>query len=316
MKRMIPILLALILCQALCTKSLSEEAPEYLLDVLWAPSCAIETDTGALLVTDVLNKCIWLVESGHAGRFAGGESEVDRYEKPMGGFSDGDLASSLFMEPWAIAPFLDGWAVSDTGNSVLRMVTLKEVRTINGHTSDPTIRVSDTGVVYDRPTGLAADEGGNLYVSNTETGRIYQIHPDGSVIVFFDQLKEPTGLCWQGGALYVAETGAHRIVKIEGGKLQAVAGSGEEGFIDGPAEEARFSWPCGVFADKEGAVYVADTANSSVRRIQNGKVDTLLQRGSGTDESFPFSPRSLLILNDGELLICDPYARMIRIQKP
>ena len=311
MKKNLFILLTLLLTITFIIPAQAEYLAVNLLDTLCAPSCAIETDSGALVVTDVFNKRVWTVEDSQTTLLAGAESVLDRYEEPMGGYSDTTPAESLFAEPWAIAPFLDGYAVSDTGNNVLRLITRNRVQTLNGHTSNPLIRIAQTGVIYDRPTGLTADEEGNLYVSNTESGRIYRLSPNGEVIIYFDQLTEPMGLCWQDGTLYVAETGAHRIVRIIDDELQVVAGSGQEGFVDGPAAEARFSWPNGVTVDADGTVYVADTANSAIRRVRNGEVETVLQRTDRSTDTFPFSPRSLLLTREGELLVCDPYARML-----
>lgn len=310
MKKTSAILLVLSLLLTLCAGARAADEPENLLDTLCAPSCAVETDTGALLVTDVYNKCVWLIEEGHATRYAGRESVTDRYGQAVGGYDDGEAAESLFREPWAIAPFLGGWAVSDTQNNALRLITADGVQTINGRASDPLIESAEMGVVYDRPTGLTADEAGNLYVSNTDGGTIYRIDPEGEVDVVAGDLNEPMGLFWHEGELYVAEAGAHRIVKLSQGTLRLVAGSGEEGFVDGPAGEARFSWPSAVAVDDQGCVYVADTANGAVRRIQNAEVDTLLSPAEGELEAFPVSPRALLLYGEA-LLVCDPYARML-----
>ena len=59
------------------------------------------------------------------------------------------------------------------------------------------------------------------------------------------KFNEPTGLYYYNGALYVADSGNHRICKIENGKVTTVAGSakGVEGDKNGSALNARLSNP-------------------------------------------------------------------------
>lgn len=82
-------------------------------------------------------------------------------------------------------------------------------------------------------------------------------------------LKEPFGLDFlPDGSIVVAEYGTHQIMRIDkAGKVSVLAGSGEKGLVDGPAEKARFNAPHNVAVAKDGTVYVADTLNHVVRRI-------------------------------------------------
>ena len=163
--------------------------------------------------------------------------------------------------------------------------------------------------------GLAADGDGALYVSDTHQGAIRKITPDGNVTTFASGLSDPMGLCWSGGVLYVAETGANRIVKIENGKISLVAGSGQEGLADGPASQAAFAFPQGVAVSQDGTVYVADTGNGAVRRVQNGEIVTVLsQEILGGQESMlaPVSPTGLL-LAERTLYVCDGFNRAVYV---
>jgi len=83
---------------------------------------------------------------------------------------------------------------------------------------------------------------------------------------------EPMSLCRKDGALYIAETGLNRIVKLQDGKVVCVAGSGKAALTDGRAERAAFSALQGVAVDSDGSVYVADTGNSTVRKIKDGRL--------------------------------------------
>jgi len=78
---------------------------------------------------------------------------------------------------------------------------------------------------YDYPTGLASDADGNLYVSETGANRIVKVDKTGKGTVYVKDLREPMGLCYAGGKLYVAETGANRILCVTAAnKYEVVAG--------------------------------------------------------------------------------------------
>lgn len=280
------------------------------LDMLCEPTGVVAMPDGSFLVTDTYGKKIWKVKNGHGEVYAGAESVEDLYGKPMGGYNDAGLMESLFREPWAIVPFLNGYAVSDTENHAVRLVTEKEVLTVNGHSES--LEMEDLGVTFDLPTGLAVDGAGNLYVADTGRGVIYQIAVDGKAAEYQKDLNAPMGLYWQGNALYVAETGEHRIVKLQDGQLTVVAGTGEEGDEDGPALTATFASPKGVAVAPDGTVYVGDTVNSCVRRVKDGMVDTIMTQNEGKLETYPVSPAGML-MKDGVLYVCDPFSRRVYI---
>ncbi len=81
----------------------------------------------------------------------------------------------------------------------------------------------------------------------------------------------PAGVASDGaGTLYVADTQGHTIRKvvIATGAVTTLAGAaGQPGSGDGIAAAARFNTPHGVAADGAGNLYVADTANHTVRKI-------------------------------------------------
>jgi serine/threonine protein kinase len=82
----------------------------------------------------------------------------------------------------------------------------------------------------------------------------------------------------RAGNVYVADTGNNTIRKIApNGVVSTLAGiSGSHGSADGTGSEARFWAPFGIAVDRSGNVYVADTANNTIRKITaNGVVSTL-----------------------------------------
>lgn len=86
-----------------------------------------------------------------------------------------------------------------------------------------------------------------------------------------------------GDALYaLTDSGGHQIVLLDRDGAETVRyGSGEPGFKDGPAATATFRYPQGLTC-AEDAIYVADTNNHAIRRIdiRSGIVTTLA--GNGT----------------------------------
>lgn len=282
-----------------------------IMDVMCKPSGIAAMEDGSLLITDTYDKVIWRMKDGVSTVYAGGETVEDPYGQPMGGYNDAVMEDSYFKSPWAISPFLDGYAVSDPDNDVVRYVDGDIVQTLNGSTTED-LQMTDMGwVAFNHPTGLATDEDGNLYISDTLQGAIRRVTPEGDVTTYASGLTEPMGLCWKDGVLYVAETGANRIVKVENGQVVTVAGSGTEGLGDGAADQAMFSMPEGVTVDESGAVYVSDTGNSAVRRIQDGEVVTLLARNVDDLESFsPVSPIGLM-LEGNRLYVCDNFSQKV-----
>lgn len=84
------------------------------------------------------------------------------------------------------------------------------------------------------------------------------------------------------GEVWIADTGHDRIVRADAttGQVLAVYGSGARGWEDGPALEATFHNPHGLAAG-DGGIFVADTGNHVIRRIDiaTGEVTTLVGTG-------------------------------------
>lgn len=124
------------------------------------------------------------------------------------------------------------------------------------------------------------------------------------------------------GNLYVADTASHTIRKLApDGLVTTLAGlSGSHGTTDGVAGQARFSAPFGVAVDAAGSVYVADTANNTIRQITtNGVVTTLAglagQAGSvdgSGDEARFRNPWSVAVDGQGNVFVADMSNNTIR----
>src|SRR5438094_531636 len=94
------------------------------------------------------------------------------------------------------------------------------------------------------------------------------------------------------GNIYIAERDNHtiRFIDVKSKTISTVAGTGEMGYSGdgGPAISAKFNGPKGIAYSAEGALYISDTENHVIRRIdlRNGMISTVIgtgQRGDGPD---------------------------------
>lgn len=311
MKKIGYLALALMLCFALALPAAAADDAEKE-SIRLSGICA---DGGALLATDVYNKVLYRLEGGKLTRAAGVIGAADVAGEPIGAYRDGAADQAYFMEPWAVVPLGDGYAISDAGAHVVRYFAKGRVQTLAGTGKEGTADGAAKEASFSRPTGLAAGSDGTLYVADTGSGAIRGIGTDGKVKTVVSGLTAPTGLCWRDGVLYVAETGRSRILRVVDGKAETLAGSstpaedaGEYygGYVDGPVASAKFDHPQGVAVGADGTVYVADTGNSVVRAIRSGRVYTILRAGTG--ETLPSQPRGLLVRGD-TLYIADMAAQ-------
>lgn len=101
------------------------------------------------------------------------------------------------------------------------------------------------------------------------------------------QFLVPSGLArGANGSLYVSDPAAQRIREmLADGTVRTVAGSGAlgalglsvaGGYRDGPALEAQFNGPAGMAVGPDGALYIADSYNACIRKLQNGAVTTVV----------------------------------------
>jgi sugar lactone lactonase YvrE len=142
----------------------------------------------------------------------------------------------------------------------------------------------------------------------------------GSAARFF----YPSGIAAdQAGNLYLADTDNHAIRKIVAstGAVTTLAGlAGSSGSADGTGSDARFNSPAGVAVDSSGNVYVADTLNNTLRKITASGVVSTLAGSPGTSGSVDgpggaasfLGPQGLAIDGSGNLYVADTNNHTIR----
>jgi sugar lactone lactonase YvrE len=149
------------------------------------------------------------------------------------------------------------------------------------------------------PVGLAVAAGGSLYVADAENHTIRKITADGTVSTVAGtaghkgtadglgpaaQFNLPHGVAVDAsGVLYVADTFNHAIRKITPtGHVTTLAGlAGHKGHADGTGAAARFFHPAAVAVDAQGALYVADNGNETIRKITPTGVVTTVAGSAG-----------------------------------
>ncbi|WP_272646047.1 NHL domain-containing protein [Paucibacter sp. XJ19-41] len=135
------------------------------------------------------------------------------------------------------------------------------------------------------PKGMAVDAAGNIYVSDTDNGRIRKITSAGVVSTVAGvkgdrqmvdgtaveaRFQAPKGIAVDAvGNLYVVEGLGAAVRKITPtGIVSTLAGgSGNHGLLDGMGRAAEFAWPSGIVVDAMGHLFVADTDMHRIRKI-------------------------------------------------
>ena len=141
----------------------------------------------------------------------------------------------------------------------------------------------------------------------------------------------PTGVAVDtAGNVYVADSINNRIRKVDpSANVTTLAGNGKPGYADGtggPTGTAEFNEPVGVVVDAAGNVYVADTYNSRIRKVDpSGNVTTLAGNGApgyadgtgGPTGTAEFSgPRGVAVDAAGNVYVADAFNNRIRKISP
>jgi sugar lactone lactonase YvrE len=177
-------------------------------------------------------------------------------------------------------------------------------------------------------TATIVDKQGNVYVAASWTGRIYKIAPGGTATLLVNEhsgILFPDGLALDGaGNLYVADGGNAQVFKVDSqGGITLVAGAGVPGFSGdkGPAIMAQLNFPFGIAFDSAGNLYIADSNNNRVRRVDtSGNIDTIAGNGTGgfAGDNGPaisaelFGPEAVAVDGAGNLLIADYLNNVVR----
>ncbi len=207
------------------------------------------------------------------------------------------------------------------------------------------------------PTGVAVDATGNLFIADAAHYRIRKIAPNGTITTIAGNgtagfsgdgglatqasLSDPAAVAIDaGGNLYIVDRSNGRIRKVStDGIITTVAGGGayivgSGGFAPfggspigdgGPATEAYLAGPAGIAVDGNGNLYIADTGNNLIRKVDtNGMITTVAGRynnpsmggydgdGGQAVGAALNGPSSVVVDATGQLFIADASNGRIR----
>lgn len=257
------------------------------------------------------------------------------------GTVDGTGITARFSTPNSVAVDTDGNVfVADTDNYVIRKVSSAGVvTTLAGSTwISGTNDGTGSAARFDRPSGVATDGAGNLFIADWLNNTIRKMDPAGVVTTLAGSggtsgTNDGTGsaarFCQPGavaadanGNVYVADTSNHTIRKVTAaGVVTTLAGrAGSPGTQNGTGSAARFGSPWGVAVDTNGNVFVADYDNHTIRKVTPaGVVTTLAGRagfpgtndGTGTAALFDY-PDGVATDSAGNVFVADRDNHTIR----
>jgi sugar lactone lactonase YvrE len=150
------------------------------------------------------------------------------------------------------------------------------------------------------PHSIALDGRGGLYIADIGNHRVRRVDlaartietiagngepklPADGASAAGTPLLGPRALACDGETLWIALREGHSIWKLDLSSrvLRHVAGSGEKGYRDGGAKEARFYGPKGIALGPRRDLFVADTENQVIRRIDLASGEVTTVAGSG-----------------------------------
>ncbi|MEY3221014.1 MAG: hypothetical protein RIT27_2371 [Pseudomonadota bacterium] len=190
------------------------------------------------------------------------------------------------------------------------------------------------------PSGLAMDSQNRLYIVDSLNNRIRRIE-NGVITTFAGsgsygfggdggsainaQFRNPTAMAFANdGSVLIADSNNHRLRKIDAnGVISTIAGGDQlgSGGDNGAATAAQLNLPQGVAVDRLGNLFIADTNNHRIRRIDtSGRITTFAGTGAaGLSGDGGFAalaqlnqPTSVRINAVGEIFIADSGNHCVR----
>lgn len=224
------------------------------------------------------------------------------------GFADGKGTSASFESPAGIAvDTANNLYVSDQGNNTIRKITPDGSVTTLAGTAGKVGHIDGTGTAarFNLPQGIAVDGVGDIYVADTGNDRIRKITALGEVSTLNQSgqddapasISSPsTGYAFPGASdIFIDKTGSIYLLcsSYNGGGIYRITSQGittllpksyNSGNKDGDVDTARFSNIHRMTMDNAGNIYITDTGNSNVRKIDTSATVSTLAGPISSDE--------------------------------
>ncbi len=298
---------------------------------------------GNIFFADRVNHSVWRIDAagGTITRIAGtGTSGADGDGGPA-------VSAQLHSPEGAAADAFGNLYIADAGNSTIRRIDpLGQISTYAGtgaagYSGDGG---PAAGAQLNTPKGVFVDLAGNLYIADTGNCMIRKVDFASKTITRIagktppscgaaidgvpalqDRFQAPRGIYrTSSGTIYVADTGNDRVRKFtEGGNTATFAGGGGSLLNDIPATTAKLNAPQGISGDAAGNVYIADTADHWIRKVDTsgtisaaaGTAVTAGYSGDGGPATTAKvdSPVGVCILGSGNMVIADTGNSTLRL---
>ncbi|MGP3924494.1 NHL domain-containing thioredoxin family protein [Streptomyces sp. 8N616] len=272
--------------------------PEPVASELRFPGKALALPGGTFLVSDTTRH--QLVELA-----ADGETVVRRIGTGERGLADGRPERARFSEPQGLALLPGGPSRTESGGGAVAVAD-----TVNHALRS-----------YDPATGevtTIAGTGLQWWQGSPTSGPARDVN-----------LSSPWDVAWFAGRLWIAMAGVHQLWTYDPAArtVEAVAGTTNEGLVDGPAAEAWFAQPSGLAATDD-RLWIADSETSAVRWVERDGDGFAVRTAVGTG-LFDFGhrdgpagqallqhPLGVTALPDGSVAISDTYNHALRRYDP
>ena len=260
---------------------------------------------------------------------------------------DGSATSARLNEPRDTAVGPDGSLyIADTYNNRIRKVSPQGVITTlagNGTSGYGGDNGPATNASIKLPHDVTVGDDGVVYIADSHNNRVRRVGTNGIITTIAGTgafgyngdnrlattatLRKPKSVALFGRGLYIADGYNHRIrrIDLDTGIITTVAGTGTAGFSGdgGPATLAKLNLPQRIAFDSVGNLYLTDTLNNRIRRVDyaTGIITTVAGNGDGVfagDGGLGVNasirrPRGIALANDSVVYIADSENHRIRL---
>ncbi len=242
------------------------------------------------------------------------------------GLTEGEGSEAQFAEPNGIAVLPPEVAdvvgydlvVADTANHRLRGVQLGHRRLLRSRLASHVFTLAGNGEQWMQGMPLPADTGSPRDFALTTPWDLQWEQVSGEIIITMAGNHQ----MWAYRPAVLNDDGFF----VDEGSLKVLAGTTQEGLVDGPLVRSWWAQPSGVTVDALGTIFVADSETSAVRVIGADRTEVSTIVGTGLfdfghvdgalEEARLQHPLGITVLADGRLAIADTYNGAVRIIDP